>query len=212
MGRTKLLFSILMLLVALPLAAQPQPQDSLGDVARKQREQRDKDTKKAAKVFTNDNLPAPVPWETVNSHVGPPTPVTPPTGPGEATSKPLATPPGEETGSKPPESSEVKQKTRDYWQDKFKAARRDLANAKHLQELSEDELNLLQIQQVRELDASVKGDLTNKVQGKQSEVEVNKAATQAAQKALDDLEKEFKDSGSPEEWSHTEEPREQPGS
>ena len=62
---------------------------------------------------------------------------------------------------------------------------------------------MLQIQQVRELDTQAKADLTTKLQAKQSEVDVNKAATQAAQKTLDDLDKEFKDSGAPEEWRQT---------
>jgi len=62
---------------------------------------------------------------------------------------------------------------------------------------------LLQIQQVRELDAATKQELTEKVQAKQSEVEVNQATTAAAQKALDDLEKEFKESGAPDDWSKT---------
>jgi len=78
-----------------------------------------------------------------------------------------------------------------------------LAKAKELQQLSEDELNLLQIQQVREIDPVAKADLTAKVQAKQSEVGLNTAATDAAQNALDDLEKEFKASGAPDDWSQT---------
>ena len=78
-----------------------------------------------------------------------------------------------------------------------------MAKAKELQQLSEDELNLLQIQQVRELDSMAKQDLTAKVQAKQSEVDVNKATTDAAQKALNHLDKEFKDSGAPDDWSQT---------
>jgi ribosome-binding protein aMBF1 (putative translation factor) len=117
-----------------------------------------------------------------------------------ATDKP-ATPKPDKASSH--ESPEDKIKTRDYWQGKFKAARQDVAKAKEQQQLSEDELNLLQIQQVRELDPMAKSDLTAKVQSKQSDVNVNTAATQAAQKNLDDLEQEFKDSGAPEEWNQT---------
>ena len=79
-----------------------------------------------------------------------------------------------------------------------------MAKAKEQQQLAEDELNLLQIQQAREMDPNAKADLTAKVQAKQSEVDVNKATTAAAQKALDDLEKDFKDSGAPDDWSQTE--------
>jgi hypothetical protein len=62
----------------------------------------------------------------------------------------------------------------------------------------------LQIQQVREIDPDLKAQLTAKVQDKQSEVDVNKATTEAAQKALDDVEKAFQDSGAPEDWNQTE--------
>ena len=61
-------------------------------------------------------------------------------------------------------------------------------------------MHLLQIQQIRELDSNAKADLTAKVQVKQAEVDTNKTATEAAQKALDDLTKEFKDSGAPDDW------------
>jgi hypothetical protein len=96
-----------------------------------------------------------------------------------------------------------KDKTRDYWQGKFKAARLDVAKAKEQQQLAEDELNLLQIQQAREMDTTGKADLTAKVQAKQSEVDTNKATTDAAQKVLDGLEKDFKASGAPDDWSQT---------
>jgi ribosomal protein L19E len=118
--------------------------------------------------------------------------------PEQAAAKP-ATP----DSSKQLESSEAGSRTREFWQDKFKAGRADLAKAKQQLQLSEDEFDLLQIQQVRELDTQAKADLTAKLQAKQSEVDVNKAAAEAAQKALDALEKELKDSGAPEDWSQT---------
>jgi hypothetical protein len=202
MRRITLLFTVFLLSVALPLVARPQQQESLGDVARQIRNQKDKDkdAKKAVKVFTNDNLPAAKPGEAVSS---PPATADNPAKPDETTSKPATPPPAEGTGSKKPESPDDKLHDRDYWQGKFKAARQDLANAKSRQQLAEDELNLLQIQQVREIDPTTKADLTTKVQNKQSEVDVNKATTDAAQKNLDDLVKEFKDSGAPDDWSKT---------
>jgi cell pole-organizing protein PopZ len=202
MSRITLLFAILGLSVALPLAAQSQQQESLGDIARQLRAQHEKNDKKATKVFTNDNLPGYKPGEAISS---PSAPEENPSTPAPSASNPGTSPPSEETGSKP-ESPEEKMKTRDYWQGKFKAARQDLAKAKEMQQLSEDELNLLQIQQVRELDPTLKADLTTKVQDKQSQVDVNKATTQAAQKNLDDLEKDFQDSGAPDDWSQTEPP------
>ncbi|MFZ0964697.1 MAG: hypothetical protein WAO35_27890 [Terriglobia bacterium] len=198
MGRTTLLMVMLVLSLALPLAAQSQQEQSLGDLARQLRQQRDKDAKKAAKVFTNDNLPGPKPWEAASSSSAP---AESPSTPEEANAKP--SPPPSQTGSNPSESPDDKSETRDYWQAKFKAARRDVAKAKERQQLSEDELNLLQIQQVREIDPNLRADLATKVQDKQSEVNVNKDTTEAAQKALDDLEKAFKDSEAPDDWSQT---------
>jgi len=200
MSRNTLLLTILLLSVALPVFAHPQQEESLGSVARHLREQKGSNPRKATKVFTNDNLPEPKPGEAISSLPLPPEPTS---SPNKSTVKPAGPPSTEETGDKLHELEEDKVKTRDYWQDKFKAARRDVAKAKELQQLSEDELNLLQIQQVRELDSMAKQDLTDKVQAKQSEVDVNMAATEAAQKALNDLDKEFKDSEAPDDWSQT---------
>ena len=200
MSRNTLLLTVLLLSVALPVIAHPQREESLGNVARQLRVQQESNPRKATKVFTNDNLPEPKPGEAISSL---PLPPEPPTSPNKSTVKPVGTPSIEETGDKPRETEEDKVKTRDYWQDRFKAARRDVAKAKELQQLSDDELNLLQIQEVRELDSMAKLDLTAKVQAKQSEVDVHMAATEAAQKALNDLDKEFKASAAPDDWSQT---------
>jgi len=201
MSRITLLFMALILSIALPTFARPQQDQSLGDVARQLREQRAKDTKKATKVFTNDNLPAPKPMETVTALNAPP---ESPSQPAQTASKPAAPAGPDEARNKPSQPSDDKAKTHDYWQDRFKTARQDVARAKEQQQLSEDELNLLQIQQAREMDPITKQDLDSKVQAKQSEVDLNKAATDGAQKNLDDLATAFKDSGAPEDWSQTE--------
>lgn len=201
MARTTLVFLILLLSAALPLVAGPQQQESLGDLARQLREQRNKDTKKATKIFTNDNLPAPVFGEPVSKMAAPP---ASPSATTQTASKSAAPPSAEEAGAKETEPPEDKSRTRGYWQDRFKAARQDVAKAREQQQLSEDELNLLQIQQAREMDGLAKEDLAAKVQAKQSEVDTNKTTMETAQKALADLEKEFKESGAPEDWSETE--------
>jgi hypothetical protein len=203
MRKTTLLFMILLLSAALPLVAQSPQGESLGDLARQLRAQHDKDSKKAAKLFTNDNLPAPKPWEAVNSGPAQPAPAAQPSTPAPTTAKPATPPPSEETSNKKPESPEDKAHSRDYWQGKFKAVRADVAHAKELQQLAEDELSLLQIQEAREIDVNLKADLTTKVQAKQSEVDLDRTTTEAAQKILDDLEKEFKESGAPDDWSQT---------
>jgi hypothetical protein len=200
MSRNPLFFTTLLLSLALPVFANPQQGESLGDVARQLRAQQESNPRKATKVFTNDNLPEPKPGEAISSL---PLPPEPPSPTGKSTAKPGGPPPVEQTGDKPKESAEEKLKTREYWQDRFKAARTDVAKAKELLQLSEDELSLLQIQQVRELDSMTKDELAAKVQAKQSEVDVNKATTDAVQRTLDDLDKEFKESGAPEDWSQT---------
>jgi hypothetical protein len=200
MCRTILLTAILLWGAAALVFSQPQPQESLGDVARQNRAQ--KDATKRPRVFTNDNLPGPAPGEPVTTLSSPP---EKPSRPVQTTSTPATPPSSKETGNKRPESAGDRVKTRDYWQGKFKAARQDVAKAREHQTLAEDELNLLQIQQVREIDSAVKADLTTKVQAKQSEVDVDKAAGEAALKALDNLEKDFQESGAPDDWSKTEE-------
>jgi hypothetical protein len=200
MSRNTLPLTFLLLSIAIPGFAQPQQDEPLGDVARQLRERRENEGRKAVKVFTNDNLPEPKPGEAISSL---PLPSEKPAAPTQDTSKAATPQSAEETSSKSQESTGNKIKGRDYWQEKFKAARLDVAKAKELQQLSEDELNLLQIQQVRELDQMAKDDLTAKVQAKQSEVDINKATTDAAQKALDDLNRDFKESGAPDDWSQT---------
>ena len=218
MSRNALLITMLVLSVALPLAAQTQQDGSLGDLERQLREQREKYAKKASKVFTNDNMPAPPPWEATAAPAAQPAPGEQPSTPAPAaqpalggqpstpaptTDKPATPPPAEATSSPPPEPPGDKSPTRDYWQAKFKSARQDVAKAKEQQQLAEDELNLWQIQQAREIDPNFRADLTTKVQAKQSEVDLDRTTTEAAQKILDDLEKEFKESGAPDDWSQT---------
>jgi len=91
--------------------------------------------------------------------------------------------------------------TKESWQARFKLARAQLADARQRQQLAEDELNLLQIQNARTLDSNVKADLAVKINAKEDEVSRRRAVTEEAQKALDDLEKEFQASGAPDEWS-----------
>jgi hypothetical protein len=190
--------------VALPFLAKPQ-QESLGDLARQVREQRAKESKTPVKVFTNDNLPARPPWDggpasgLPEAPAGEQKPNPPP-----PTAKPSSPESAEEKSSVEPESPENKIKTRDYWQAKFKEARGKLARAREEQQLAEDELNLLQIQQARELDPNGRQELDAKGRDKQAQVDTKRTASDAAQKALNDLEGEFKESGAPEDWSNTE--------
>lgn len=89
--------------------------------------------------------------------------------------------------------------TREYWEGRFKSARAKLARARERQQLTEDELSLLQVRQAREPNAAA--ELEQKIDAKQAEVESARAATHDAETALEALQKEFAASGAPEEWS-----------
>jgi hypothetical protein len=103
-----------------------------------------------------------------------------------------------------PEKPEEKTGTKKYWQARFKSARARLADAQERQQLAEDELNLLQIQGARALNPNAKTELAGQIKAKEDEVSQKRAATEEAQEALDDLQREFQASGAPEEWSETE--------
>ena len=202
-------FSFVIAITSLPLLAAPQ--QSLGDLARQLRQQQLKAGLKTTTVYTNDNLPARPPDETRAAASG--TSSTPATSSSdkaqaERDSRQAAkeTSKAPETGqaASEPEKAESKQGTKEYWQSRFKSARARLADAEERQQLAEDELNLLQIQDVRELNATTKAELADKIKAKEDEVSGRRAATEEAQKTLEDLQNEFKASGAPDEWSETE--------
>ena len=92
--------------------------------------------------------------------------------------------------------------TREYWESRFKSARAKLARAQEIQQLTEDELSLLQIQQAREaLNTDVVAELAQKIPAKQTEVDAARAATEKATQELEELQQDFAASGAPEEWS-----------
>jgi hypothetical protein len=189
------LASLLMFLIAGGTMAAEQ---SLAEAARQAKQQRAKETKKVVKVFTNDNLPAPAPWETVT-----PSPVI-------AKSKPESEAGPEQAGSavksseRAAEKSEDKRKTKEYWQGEFTAARSKLASAESALSLAQDELSLLQIQQAREIAPDVQSQVATKIAAKQSEIATLQSQVEKARQALDNLQKEFDASGAPAEWGQTE--------
>lgn len=191
--------AVLGLVLGLPISLAAQ--QSLGDLARHLREQREKAPKKAVKVFTNDNLPARPPGEAPTASASMSTEAgtkATPSSTAEASGKTAEGPEAEKTGS-----SEDKKKTREYWQGRFKALRSGLASAQETLQLSKDELNLLQIEDARAIDPNAKTDVDAKVQAKQGEVTAKQVAADKVRKQLDDLEKEFADSGAPADWSKT---------
>lgn len=207
MNRTKRFLGLFGLIFALSVsfaAAQ-----SLGDAARQQREKKGKEPKKAGKVFTNENMPARPADEgptaaNISSEASEESSTEKPS-PDATKKEPTVPEAGSEEGSSAPEKPATDDRGKDYWQQRFKGARRDLASAEEQQRLSEDEQSLLQVQQARELDPDVVNQLGDKIRAKMAEVDKKREATKKAQDDLDKIQKEFDDSGSPAEWSKTEE-------
>jgi ribosome-binding protein aMBF1 (putative translation factor) len=202
-------FSFVVAITSLPLLAAPQ--QSLGDIARQLRQQQLKAGLKTTRVYTNDDLPARPPDETRAAASGmSSTPAV--SSSDKAQAEPDSSHAATETSKAPetgqaanePEKPENKKGTKEYWQSRFKSARARLADAEERQHLAEDELNLLQIQDAREIDPTAKAELADKIKAKENEVSGSRAATAEAQKTLLDLENEFKASGAPDEWSETE--------
>ena len=200
-SRRLMLASVLMFLVAGGAVAAEQ---SVGEAARQTRRQREKETKKVVKVFTNDNLPAPAPWETVT----PPPEIAKSTAESEAESETKSKPAGSAAKATEPAADkfEDKKKTKEYWQEAFTAARSELAAAESAQRLSQDELSLLQIQQAREIDPNVQSQVATKIEAKQAELAAIQTRVDKSRQALDDLQKVFDASGDPAEWIPAEPP------
>jgi hypothetical protein len=201
MNRITILTLLFLLSATVPIFPESLQEEPLGDVARALRAEKEKRVQKPVKVFTNDNLPGPNPLEAVSQ--SPAAPDDQSANHDQKKVKRSAQSPTDDSASPQSVTHENKMKTRDYWQARLAAARSDMEKAREQEQLGEDELNLLEIQQVRELNPTVKADLSAQVQAKRAEVEVNKLTTEAAQKALAGIDNEFKQSGAPDDWSQS---------
>ena len=195
-------FVVILLGAFVVLAGSLAAAQSLGDLARKQREEREKQTQKPAKVLTNEDV------ATTKTSEGP-------TAASGMSEEPRT--PGEETASAPSETSTTpaeaarpgeesaaeKMKTRDYWQGAFKAAKGKIAAAEEVQRLAEDELGLLRLQRARELSSTAQAELDASIQSKSAELDSKRTDTIKAKQALDKLQKEFDESGAPADWAKT---------
>jgi hypothetical protein len=81
------------------------------------------------------------------------------------------------------------------WDARFKQARARLTDADEQLRVSQEELKLLQIQDVRALNSSTKSQLDGKVKDKEDEISQKQELRDEAQKALDVLQREFEASG-----------------
>jgi len=119
-------------------------------------------------------------------------------------------PPDSLSAENPPETKEEanpkdKKRTREYWQTKFRSLRANLKQAEEVQKLLQDEVELLQKRQVIEMSADAQTEITQKLTTRQAELNTSTATLEKLRKQLDDLQKEFDESGAPSEWSVTEE-------
>lgn len=190
------------LLVLIPVPATSSGQ-SLGELARqfrKEREAREKKGEVPVKVFTNDDLARMPPIAILKSSMQEQS--SPDTKSSEPSQQPGAAVSGKQPGTPagPAGKGKSPEKSKEYWQARFKAARAHLAQALEEQKLVEDELRLLQIQQARELNPDSSRKLNGQIDPKTTELEAKRAATEKARQALEKFEKEFKDSGAPQDW------------
>jgi len=170
---------------------------SLGDVARASREKRQKVMQqKSVRTWNNENIPKAPPSSGPTAAAG--MSDAPPPAPA-ATSTETITP-----ASSTPATGADKKKSREYWQQQFKLARGKFTADEEQQRLSEDELSLLQIQQARELAPETQTQLESAVKSKTADLDAKRAQAAKTRKAVDDLEKEFRESGAPPDWAKTE--------
>lgn len=205
--RTRLLF-ILMLGCWVAASSGPARAQSLGELARREKAKKES-APKAAKVYSNDNLPRTTSMEDSASATASSAPESSATAGARSESKPesRSSTSGQQEGSTRTEEKEPEDKkmTKEYWQAAFEAARADLARADEEMRLSQDELNLARMNETRELDPQVKSDLGQNVAAKQSEFDAKRAAQEKARQAWDDLVKKFEESGAPTDWMPPEE-------
>ena|SRR5487761_66079 len=95
----------------------------------------------------------------------------------------------------------VKPGTRAYWRARFQAARQALASAKEQKSLSEEEMKLLKLQQLRTLDPNLQSQLFAKIDTKGQEEQSAQQAVEQAQQNLQALQKKFEASGAPASWA-----------
>jgi len=95
----------------------------------------------------------------------------------------------------------VKPGTHAYWRARFQAARQVLAAAKEQERVTEEEMRLLKLQQLRTLDPNIQSQLFAKIDSKGQEEQAAQQAVEQAQQNLQALQEKLKASGAPESWA-----------
>jgi hypothetical protein len=170
----------------------------LGALARASREKKMKVMQeRSVRIYSNENMPRRPAGEGQTAAAG--MSVAPPSPPAaDAGENP---PPG--AAGTPEATADDQAKTKEYWQGRFKSLRQRLVALTEQQLLAEDELSLLQVQQARELSPDSQGQLETQAKAASAAVEARRQETNKVKKELEELEKEFKVSGTPAEWSKT---------
>jgi hypothetical protein len=166
---------------------------SLGDFARKQKAKQASQPK-AAKVFTNEDMPKTTSLQPSESAAA-----------GESASEAAPTAEGNasaESGEKTADESKPddKKKTKEYWQEQFKNAKADLDLAQEQSTLADDELGLAQSDAARTLNSNERDMADKNVAAKQATASDKRAALDKAKQAMEDLKKQFEESGAPADW------------
>jgi hypothetical protein len=157
-------------------------QESLGDAARRAREQK-KEAPKSAKVFTNDNLPA----------AG----AVPTTGPPSAEAAPAEGAEGAApAGAAAPKNDEK------AWRDRFAGLRQKLEQDQAELEVMQRELGVLNVQNYGDPVKAMQQQLTRgDINKKTADIEAKKKAIAADKQAIADAEDELRKSGGSSGWA-----------
>ncbi len=178
-------------LLLLPLGAyaqQTQAASSVAEAARKARE-RKKSAPKAAKVFTNDNIPAIAGDVSV---VGKPAPAPE----GEAAAAPGAKPAAAETAEKPQEKGEA------YWRERFGKIRTKLHQAETELDVMQRELNGLEVQYYPDPQkALMQSVLRSDIDAKRAKIDAKQKEIDQLKQQLSDMEDELRKSGGDPGWA-----------
>lgn len=164
--------------------------ESLADAARKAREEK-KEAAKAAKVFTNDNLPA----TGGISSVGPaPVEEKPtPAAPGAAPAAAAAAPGGAAAPSKDDEKA---------WREKFAALHQKLDQDQADLDVMQRELGVLSLQNYDDPVKAMQQQMTREdINKKTADIEAKKKAVAADKQAIADAEDELRKSGGNPGWA-----------
>jgi hypothetical protein len=164
-------------------AARPVNAQSLGDVAR-QEEERRKDVKSPAKVYTNTDLKAP------------PSSLAPPPAPGAAASSSAPKQAPKAADDKPKEPS----KDQAYWAGRKKELQAKLDRDKVLVEAVQSRINALTADFSSRADPIQRSGIGRDRQQAVSELDRLQQDIKAGQKALTDLDEEARKAGVPPGW------------